>query len=72
MLIAYFIFLIKVEADTSSRKNMKKTPLIKKDVLTAVEELQARVREALHSLEEDNNKTEVAFEPMEPEQRYLV
>jgi hypothetical protein len=60
-----------VEADTSTRQQQK-APLIKVEVLTAMEELQSRVRTALLALEEDEARTEVAFEPMEPEQRYLV
>lgn len=59
-----------MEADSS--RNFVKAPLIKAEVLLAVEQLQSRVRSELHALEEDEARTLVAFEPMEPEQRYLA
>jgi hypothetical protein len=37
-----------------------------------VEQLQNRVRRSLQELEVDDTRTEVSFEPMEPEQRHLV
>ena len=51
-----------------------KTPLVRSEVLSAVEKLQTRVRNALLALEAspDEERTEVAFEPMEPEQRLFV
>jgi hypothetical protein len=61
-----------VEAETSIRTTYTKTPLISADVLTAVEKLQTRIKEALMVLEEDDERTEVTFEPMEHEQRHMV
>jgi hypothetical protein len=59
-----------VEADVVS---YTKAPLIKPEVLSAVQRLQTRVRDTLLALEEGgDDRTEVAFEPMEPELRYLV
>lgn len=71
MSFALYPLMAQVEADVVS---YTKTPLVKAEVLNAVGALQARVRDALHSLDGElqGGRTMVAFEPMEPEQRYLV
>lgn len=66
------LFTIKVESDKSSSATFVRAPLIKAEVLVAVEQLQNRVRRSLQELEVDDTRTEVSFEPMEPEQRHLV